>query len=144
MLETLTAGERCVCDLQRIVGSDLSTISKHLALMRVAGLVADRRQGLQVFYWLRVPCVMSFLDWSMRCAPVRRIPPVRPLGEGMPAEGCETSRVAPHEHRGFDGRARQQSGSVAPRGSTAVTRPRASRATLQHPSTSSRRRCRPR
>lgn len=62
ILETLTGGERCVCDLQRIVGSDLSTVSKHLALMRKAGLVADRRQGLQVFYRLRVPCVLGFLD----------------------------------------------------------------------------------
>lgn len=62
MLEILTGGERCVCDLRRIVGSDLSTVSKHLALMREAGLVAVRRQGLQVFYRLRVPCVMGFLD----------------------------------------------------------------------------------
>lgn len=62
MLEALTAGERCVCDLQQLVGSDLSTVSKHLALMRAAGLVQDRRQGLQVFYRLRVPCVMRFFD----------------------------------------------------------------------------------
>jgi DNA-binding transcriptional ArsR family regulator len=62
MLETLVGGERCVCDLQRIVGADISTVSKHLALMRLAGLVIDRRQGLQVFYRLRVPCVMDFFD----------------------------------------------------------------------------------
>lgn len=62
MLETLADGERCVCDLQRLVGSDMSTVSKHLALMRGAGLVEDRRQGLQVFYRLRVPCVMRFFD----------------------------------------------------------------------------------
>lgn len=61
ILETLAEeGERCVCDLQRLVGSDMSTVSKHLALMRRAGLLEDRRQGLQVFYRLRVPCVMSF------------------------------------------------------------------------------------
>ncbi len=63
MLETLARdGERCVCDLQRLVGSDLSTVSKHLSLMRAAGLVIDRRQGLQVFYRLTVPCVMNFFD----------------------------------------------------------------------------------
>ncbi len=62
MLEALIEGELCVCDLQRLVGSDLSTVSKHLALMRRAGLVTDRRQGLQVYYRLRVPCVMKFLD----------------------------------------------------------------------------------
>lgn len=62
MLETLSRGEHCVCDLQRVVGSDLSTVSKHLTLMRSAGLVAHRRQGLQIFYRLTVPCIMSFFD----------------------------------------------------------------------------------
>jgi ArsR family transcriptional regulator len=62
VLETLAQGERCVCELQRLVGSDMSTVSKHLALMRRAGLVEDRRDGLKVFYRLRVPCVMGFLD----------------------------------------------------------------------------------
>ncbi len=62
ILEALARGERCVCELQRLVGSDISTVSKHLALMRRAGLVLDRRQGLQVFYRLRVPCVMRFFE----------------------------------------------------------------------------------
>ena len=62
MLETLANGERCVCELQALVGSDMSTVSKHLALMRRAGLVQDRRQGLQVFYSLRTPCIMRFFD----------------------------------------------------------------------------------
>jgi DNA-binding transcriptional ArsR family regulator len=62
LLETLAEGERCVCDLQRLVGSDMSTVSKHLALMRRAGLVEDRREGLKIFYRLRVPCVLRFLE----------------------------------------------------------------------------------
>ncbi len=62
MLERLVEGECCVCDLQALVGADMSTVSKHLALMRRAGLVEDRREGLKVFYKLRVPCVMGFLD----------------------------------------------------------------------------------
>lgn len=60
MLDALADGEMCVCDLQKLVGSDMSTVSKHLALMREAGLVTDRRQGLQVFYGLRVPCALNF------------------------------------------------------------------------------------
>jgi DNA-binding transcriptional ArsR family regulator len=59
MLETLADGERCVCELQQLVGSDISTVSKHLALMRGAGLVDDRREGLKVFYRLRVPCIVD-------------------------------------------------------------------------------------
>lgn len=62
MLEALQAGEMCVCDLQRLVGSDMSTISKHLAVLRNAGILADEKRGLQVFYRLRVPCVTRFFE----------------------------------------------------------------------------------
>jgi len=62
MLDVLSQGERCVCELQRLVGSDISTVSKHLALMKRAGIVTDRRQGLQVFYRLRVPCILHLFD----------------------------------------------------------------------------------
>lgn len=61
MLEALGQGEQCVCKLQQLVGSDISTVSKHLSVMKAAGLVLDRKQGLQVFYRLRVPCVLEFL-----------------------------------------------------------------------------------
>lgn len=60
MLDALTAGELCVCELQRLVGGDMSTVSKHLALMKAAGLVKMRKQGLQVYYSLCVPCVNGF------------------------------------------------------------------------------------
>ena len=62
ILETLATRERCVCELQALIGADMSTVSKHLALMRQAGLLEDRRQGLKVYYRLRVPCVMRFFD----------------------------------------------------------------------------------
>lgn len=60
MIDALAEGEKCVCELQQIVGSDMSTVSKHLSVLRNAGLVDDRKQGLQVFYSLRVPCIINF------------------------------------------------------------------------------------
>jgi DNA-binding transcriptional ArsR family regulator len=60
MIDALAEGEKCVCELQQLVGSDMSTISKHLSVLRNAGLVDDRKQGLQVFYSLRVPCIINF------------------------------------------------------------------------------------
>jgi DNA-binding transcriptional ArsR family regulator len=60
MIDALAEGERCVCELQQIVGSDMSTVSKHLAVLRNAGIVQDRKCGLQVFYRLRVPCIVQF------------------------------------------------------------------------------------
>jgi len=60
MVDALADGEKCVCELRELVGSDMSTVSKHLAIMREAGIVDDRKEGLQVFYSLRVPCIMNF------------------------------------------------------------------------------------
>ena len=61
MLEALADGELCVCDLQKLVGSDMSTVSKHLSVMKAAGLVEARKDGLWMHYRLRVPCVMQFM-----------------------------------------------------------------------------------
>lgn len=60
MIDALAEGEKCVCELRDLVGSDISTVSKHLALMRDAGIVNDRKAGQQVFYSLRVPCILNF------------------------------------------------------------------------------------
>ena len=60
MVEELSRGERCVCELTEMVGADVSTISKHLSVLKNAGIVSDEKRGSQVFYSLRVPCVLNF------------------------------------------------------------------------------------
>jgi ArsR family transcriptional regulator len=60
IVEELSKGERCVCDLTEMVGADVSTVSKHLSLLRSAGIVEDDKRGTQVFYSLKVPCVLNF------------------------------------------------------------------------------------
>ena len=60
ILDELSRGERCVCELTEMVGADVSTVSKHLTLLKKAGVVLDQRRGQQVFYRLRVPCVLNF------------------------------------------------------------------------------------
>ena len=62
MVDELSRGERCVCELTEMVGDDVSTISKHLSILRSAGIVADEKRGTQVFYSLRVPCVLNFFS----------------------------------------------------------------------------------
>jgi len=61
MVDALVEGEKCVCELTELVGSDMSTVSKHLSLMKEAGIVDDRKVGQQVFYSLRVPCIVKFV-----------------------------------------------------------------------------------
>jgi len=60
IIEELEKGERCVCKLTEMIGADISTISKHLSLLKQAGIVIDEKRGNQVFYRLRVPCIISF------------------------------------------------------------------------------------
>ncbi|MFB3904236.1 MAG: ArsR/SmtB family transcription factor [Acidobacteriota bacterium] len=59
MVEELSRGERCVCELAEMVGADLSTVSRHLSMLKQAGVVSDSKRGTQVFYTLRMPCVLK-------------------------------------------------------------------------------------
>ena len=60
IIEELEKEERCVCDLTKQVGADVSTVSKHLSVLKQAGIVIDDKRGNQVFYSLRVPCILDF------------------------------------------------------------------------------------
>lgn len=60
MVEKLARGERCVCELRDMVGDDISTVSKHLTVLKQAGIVEVEKRGLQVWYRLKVPCILNF------------------------------------------------------------------------------------
>ncbi|RJX29224.1 MAG: ArsR family transcriptional regulator [Desulfarculus sp.] len=60
IVEQLKQKERCVAELAQAVGADVSTVSKHLSLLKSVGIVDDRKQGTQVFYRLKAPCVLEF------------------------------------------------------------------------------------
>jgi ArsR family transcriptional regulator len=62
MLEKLSGGECCVCKFVDAIDADFSTISKHLSVLKQAGIVEDEKRGKQVFYRLKVPCVMNFIS----------------------------------------------------------------------------------
>ena len=62
MVVELSRGERCVCDLAELVGFEMPTISRHLSQLRYAGIVDFEKRGVQVFYRLKMPCVIGFLQ----------------------------------------------------------------------------------
>lgn len=62
LIEQLRGGERCVCDLHDLAGGDFSTVSKHLAQLRKAGLLDAEKRGLNVFYRLKDRCVLRLLE----------------------------------------------------------------------------------
>ena len=59
-IEELSRQERCVCELTEMVGFDMSTVSKHLSVLKGAGLVSTDKRGNQVFYRLQTPCILNF------------------------------------------------------------------------------------
>ena len=60
IIDELSRNERCVCDLTDMIGADISTVSKHLSVLKNAGLVEDERKGTQIFYRLKTPCILNF------------------------------------------------------------------------------------
>jgi len=56
----LANGPQCVCDLTEMIGADMSTVSKHLSVLKEAGIVKSEKKGLMVFYELTSPCVLQF------------------------------------------------------------------------------------
>ena len=59
IVNRLARGECSVGELTDLIGSDRTTVSKHLAVLRAHGIVADRREGNVVFYTLLTPCVVN-------------------------------------------------------------------------------------
>ncbi|SDN66177.1 transcriptional regulator, ArsR family [Desulfonauticus submarinus] len=54
ILKMLEKGERCVCEIQAVLGLAQPTISKHLKILEDAGLVKSRKQGMWVLYRLSI------------------------------------------------------------------------------------------
>ncbi len=61
IIRRLSGGEHCVCDLVEAAGLGWSTVSRHLSVLKQAGVIVDEKRGLQVFYRLALPCVSRFI-----------------------------------------------------------------------------------
>jgi DNA-binding transcriptional ArsR family regulator len=62
ILEELHRAERCVNELTDMIGSDVSTVSKHLSVLKNAGLVHDEKRGTSIYYKLCCSCVLDFIE----------------------------------------------------------------------------------
>jgi DNA-binding transcriptional ArsR family regulator len=72
IIDRLSRGECSVGDLTEIIGTDVSTVSKHLAILRAHGIVDDRREGSVVYYRLLTPCVCNFFACATQVIKERR------------------------------------------------------------------------
>jgi len=62
ILDELLKNEMCVNDLSEMIDADTSTVSKHLSVLKGAGLVYTEKRSAKVFYRLRVPCIINSLS----------------------------------------------------------------------------------
>jgi ArsR family transcriptional regulator len=75
LVRTLVGGERCVCDLVAAVGLGWSTTSRHLEVLRDAGIVTSEKRAQKIFYRIELACVAQFircLDGASTGKPARR------------------------------------------------------------------------
>ena len=62
IVEELSRNEKTVGALTELVDLDISTVSRHLLILRHARIVSCRKNGNKVLYRLRTPCVLNFFD----------------------------------------------------------------------------------
>jgi DNA-binding transcriptional ArsR family regulator len=72
LIDRLGRGECSAGELTALIGSDQSTVSKHLAVLRAHGIVDDRREGNIVYYRLLTPCVLNFFSCATQVIKERR------------------------------------------------------------------------
>ncbi|HUI69586.1 MAG TPA: metalloregulator ArsR/SmtB family transcription factor [Spirochaetia bacterium] len=60
IVDKLAEREYCVNELTSLIGSEMSTVSKHLSVLKNAGVVKDEKRGASIFYSLRIPCILNF------------------------------------------------------------------------------------
>lgn len=62
ILEELAKGERAVQEITELVGVEMPTISRHLALLKNAGILEAEKRGPRVLYRLRAHCVLKVFE----------------------------------------------------------------------------------
>ena len=62
ILDFLSDGRQCVCDIADHVGSERSNVSRHLSVMLSAGILEQHKEGLKVLYKLKTPCILKCLS----------------------------------------------------------------------------------
>jgi len=62
ILHLLKDGERCVCEIYPALNQEQANVSKHLNMMRRAGILDCRKDGLRIIYWIKNPEVFEILE----------------------------------------------------------------------------------
>lgn len=88
--EALREDEACVCYLECVLGYRQAYISQQLMILRAAGLVQDRRDGLNIYYHVSAPGVFAVLEAARAVSGDPRTP------VGGPVRACSCPKCASH------------------------------------------------
>ncbi|MDZ7815316.1 MAG: metalloregulator ArsR/SmtB family transcription factor [Planctomycetota bacterium] len=61
IVELLSKRPVCVCEITKVVPGGISTVSRHLSIMKRAGILDSRKEERKVMYSLKAPCVLKFM-----------------------------------------------------------------------------------
>ncbi|NLJ47901.1 MAG: winged helix-turn-helix transcriptional regulator [Treponema sp.] len=93
MIEMLEKAPRCVGELTEAVGSDITTVSKHLAVLKRVGLVRDVREGQFSRYSIVCDCVSHLVDCIEKGMRDHGSPDeIRPPGAGVRCSAGRSKR----------------------------------------------------
>jgi len=65
IVDELSRGERCMCDLQPLFRMNKSTLSRHVAALKQVGIVSERREGVRGHLKLETPCILNLFECTM-------------------------------------------------------------------------------
>jgi ArsR family transcriptional regulator len=92
ILDLLRDGEQCVCHMEAVFGLRQAYISQQLMVLRSAGLVEVRREGLNIYYRVIQPEIYTVIDAMRRMTQTEPVLPAKPL---LPCHcpTCEVTQV---------------------------------------------------
>lgn len=65
IVDELSRGERCICELQPLFPMNKSTLSRHVAALTNVGILRERREGVRCFLSLQTPCILKVFECAM-------------------------------------------------------------------------------
>ena len=62
VVEMLLNGEKCVCEITEKLTYEQPHISKGLRTLKEAGIIQDKKLGLNVYYSIKLACIKRFFE----------------------------------------------------------------------------------
>jgi DNA-binding transcriptional ArsR family regulator len=72
LVDALSKKDMCVCDMNTLVNVDQSSVSRHLSILKKAGIVSERRDGMRVIHHLETPCILNAIGCAENVLSSRR------------------------------------------------------------------------